>query len=112
MNKKEKCELAIKLGYRILQRKDINTEEKIIISYLLALQSSNKFCFETQNDLSNKLGISTRTLKRTIQLLKDKNVMFTSNDRKYLLPFGNRKAIILCDKNNPLPNSTEKKSII
>jgi len=96
------------LDYQLLQRVDINLEEKVLVSYLQGWQSSNKVCFETQEEISTKLGISIRTLKRTIQLLKEKRIIFTSNDRKYLIPFNNRKALVLVDANNPYPTPLEE----
>lgn len=98
----------IKLEYQLLQRVDINLEEKVLVSYLQGWQSSNKVCFETQEEISTKLGISIRTLKRTIQSLKEKRIIFTSNDRKYLIPFNNRKALVLVDDNNPYPTPLEE----
>ena len=101
-------EKFIMLDYQLLQRVDINLEEKVLVSYLQGWQSSNKVCFETQEEISTKLGISIRTLKRTIQLLKEKRIIFTSNDRKYLIPFNNRKALVLVDANNPYPTPLEE----
>jgi len=93
----------IKLDYELLKRADINIEEKLIIAYIQRWQKSNKYCYETQEEISEILGIKLTTFKDRLKSLKNKKIIFTSNDRKYLIPFNNRKAIILVDEENPYP---------
>jgi hypothetical protein len=93
----------IKLDYELLKRADINLEEKLIIAYILGWQKSNKYCFETKKEISDKLGIKLTTFKDRLKSLNDKKIIFISNDRKYLIPFNNRKVIILVDEENPYP---------
>lgn len=98
----------MKLDFELLKRTDLTIEEKLIISYLKSFQTNNKVCYQTQEDISTTLGLSLRTLKRKIKELQLKKIIFLSNDRKYLIPFQNRKAIILVDNNNPLPIAETK----
>jgi DNA-binding Lrp family transcriptional regulator len=96
----------------ILSNKKLNSNEKLLIFYLKSFQDNNKVCFQTQNDIADILGLSPKTLEKVIYSLKKQELIFTSNDRKYLTPFNNRKAIILVDENNPLPSTEEEPNAI
>ena len=98
----------MKLDFELLKRTDLTIEEKLIISYLKSYQINGKVCYQTQEDISITLGLTTIMLKRKIKELQLKKIIFLSNDRKYLIPFQNRKAIILVDNNNPLPIAETK----
>ena len=98
MNKK-----FIKVDYQFLGREDITLPQAVLLSYLEQYQSNGKYCFKIEKDLAELLKTSLSTLKRSIKDLEEKELIFKSQDRKYLIAYQNKKAIILVDENNPLP---------
>jgi len=98
MNKK-----FIKVDYQFLGREDITLPQAVLLSYLEQYQSNGKYCYEGESKLAELLKTSLSTLKRSIKDLEEKELIFKSQDRKYLIAYQNKKAIILVDENNPLP---------
>lgn len=76
-----------------------------IISYLKRFQDNNQFCFQSKKQLANYFKTSESTIKRELKELEKLQLVFSSNDRKYLIAFNNRKALVLVDEDNPFPMS-------
>ena len=100
---KQTAKQFIKLDLNLLRGNGLNLNENVFISYLIGWQTQDKICYETQSQIAEYLDIPIATFKRMIKKLINKEVIFVSQDRKYLIPFNNRKAIIYVDSNNPLP---------
>jgi DNA-binding GntR family transcriptional regulator len=100
---KNKNEKFMKVYYEFLNRKDITLTQGIILSYLKSYQDNEMICFESEKELAKMLKTSLSTVHRSIKDLEEKELIFKSQDRKYLIAYHNKKAIILVDENNPLP---------
>lgn len=95
-------ETFLKLDYQLLNNKNLSLNQKIIIAFLQSFQAVNKYCFHTQMEMSEKLGIPIATLKREIKFLLENNVIFKEpkslKDGKR--QYKNRKSLIFIDENN------------
>jgi len=102
-------ETYIKLENELLADTGYTLTQKLIISKIKGYQDNGLYCYSTQEELAQQLGLSLRTLKREIFNLKKIGKIFTqpkklkSNKKQYK----NRKAIILVDENNSLPTKEE-----
>ena len=106
-----KTETFLKINYQLIEE-GYTLFQAAILSYLKSFQEQNKYCYQFQKDIAEKLGIPFGTLKKDIKFLSDKKLIFTSQDKKYLnAGFNNRKALILVDDNNPLPTAESIKLI-
>ena len=87
----------IKLSNDILRRKDITPTEKLLIAYLQSFQVNNKVCYQTEEEIAEELGMSVRTIKRTVKKLVDNNVCKKEKASLYSgkRQYKNRKAIIV-----------------
>ena len=104
MEKKEKNYFNyVKLDYQYLEREDITLLQAVILSYLQSYQNASKYCFEGMSQLAVKFNTPYGTFRKAVKKLMDMELVFKSNDKKYLTPYGNRKVLILVDDNNPLP---------
>jgi biotin operon repressor len=101
---------------KLRKNKNLTPLHKLLIGFLNTYQSNpdgtptNKFYYDKQDNLAEELGVSVRTIKTAIQFLEDKGIIFqpqksTIDGRPQ---YKNRKAIILVDKNNPLPSTDNK----
>jgi DNA-binding transcriptional regulator YhcF (GntR family) len=97
----------LKIDFKYINRKDISFLQSGILAYLSGFQNNKLYCYQSERELAEIFNSSRRTISRSIIDLINKGLIFKSNDRKYLIPFQNRKALILVDDNNPLP-TTEK----
>lgn len=103
---------------KLRQNKELTPLHKLLIGFLNTYQSNpdgsstKKFYYDTQETLAEELGVSTRTIKTAIQFLEDKSIIFQPQKSEIdgRPQYKNRKAIILVDKNNPLP-STKKQAL-
>jgi biotin operon repressor len=103
---------------KLRKNKDLTPLHKLLIGFLNTYQSNpdgtstKKYFYDTQENLAEELGVSVRTIKTAIQFLEDKGIIYQTQKSKIdkRPQYKNRKAIILVDKNNPLP-STENKAV-
>lgn len=108
----------IRIPKSILTNSELDIYEKHILGYLYTYQTTvvdNKliptknYCFDTQENIANELGISIRKLKYLIVGLKSKGLIFmvkkSQVDGKN--QYKNRRAIIMVDEFNPLPTKKE-----
>ena len=95
-------ETFLKLDYQLLNNKNLSLNQKVIIAFLQSFQAVNKYCFHTQMEMSEKLGIPIATLKREIKFLLENNIIFKEpkslKDGKR--QYKNRKSLIFIDENN------------
>ena len=93
----------IKVHYQFLERTDITAIQAMILSYLKNHQDNKKYCFKTEKQLAELFNTPYGTFRKSIKDLIDKELIFKSQDRKYLIAYSNKKALILVDENNELP---------
>lgn len=101
-----KTETFLKFDYQLI-KDGYSTNQVLIICYLKSFQATNKFCRQNQKDIAKLFGIPFSTFKKELKILLDKGIIFTSNNKKYIKAFSNRKALILVDDKNPLPTIEE-----
>jgi len=95
----------LKIEEELLQNKSLSFLQVGILSYLKRFQSNGNYCFQSKKYISQYFNTTESTLKREIKKLQDMKLIFSSNDKKYLIPFNNRKALVLVDDNNPFPTT-------
>jgi hypothetical protein len=65
---------------KILKSKQLNSNEKILIMYIIGVQEENKECTYPNNYVANQIGISTSQLNYIITSL-NKTTFFNSSKR-------------------------------
>jgi hypothetical protein len=95
----------LKIDEELLENKSLSFLQVGVLSYLKNYQSNGKYCYQSKKYIANYFNTTESTLKREIKKLQDMELLFSSNDKKYLIPFNNRKALVLVDENNPFPNT-------
>jgi predicted transcriptional regulator len=92
----------IKISTELRRRTDLSSTEKMILGYLLSYQSNNLACYQTEDEISIELGLSLRTLKRSIVNLIQLNIIIKEKASKYTgkRQYKNRKAIIVVSADN------------
>lgn len=102
----------LKIDSTLLANVNYTPTEKLFIAYLQSYQNDNKYCFDTQEELSKVFGICLRNIKYLIKDLRERGIIFMvpKSQIDHKSQYKNRKAIILVDDNNPLPThmSNEK----
>jgi hypothetical protein len=106
----------LNIDEQLLQNKSLSFLQVGILSYLKRFQINDNYCFQSKKYISEYFNTTESTFKRELKKLQEMKLLFSSNDKKYLIPFNNRKALILVDENNPFPtteiNSNELSTLI
>lgn len=97
------------LNPEILKLEGLSLLEKNLLCIFKGYQDHELYCFETQKELAKLFNVSNRYIEVAIKNLKNKNLIFLVKKSKIQgHQFKNRKAIIMVDKNNPLPKTEEE----
>lgn len=74
----KKDETFIKLYNSILKNKDLNSNEKIMISLFLSYESNGKRCFLSNKKLGEYIGVDSNRMSYIVAGLKNKGFIDTS----------------------------------
>jgi transcription initiation factor IIE alpha subunit len=96
-------EKFLKIDWELLDNTNVSFLGAGLISYIKSYQINGKYCYHKDDELAKLFKVSRSTIIRELKELMNMGLIFKSNDKKYLIPFNNKKATILVDNNNPLP---------
>lgn len=83
----ENKDFYIKLYNHILKDSRLNSNDKIIYSYINNLNETNDLCYISNNKLSEELGISTKTIQSSINKMVNFNLLKKRYIKKGLKTF-------------------------
>lgn len=114
--KRETTNTFIQIDNQLLQRKDLNGIEKIYISYLQSFERNGNYCYETINEIAEKIGVNSKRVQRINEKLIQKQIIKRGCFKEFGIKknqYKNRKATILVtanmDKSSILNNSKKDK---